>query len=37
MNESSPLVTIGTGSVTSLGNNQVSITLPAWGAVALTP
>jgi hypothetical protein len=37
LNESSPLVTIGTGSVTSLGNNQVSITLPAWGAVALTP
>jgi hypothetical protein len=36
-NESSALVSIKPGSVTSLGNNQVSFVIPPWGAVALTP
>ena len=36
-NETAALVTIGSGSIARLGNNQVSLTIPPWGAVALLP
>jgi hypothetical protein len=36
-NETSPLVSIGSASITNLGSNTVSFTILPWGAVALLP